>query len=457
MSQFNHSSNYSNDIQTAMFADCLANSKEIFKLIDSVFPLDSCQHYQVLPLKLEGNDLTVGMLDPGNEESLKFVNSIANVFKYNLELQLIDTQTHQIILASYSQNSQEVTRQHGDHNKTVIDSSFKSDSIPLNEQQRNRRRLADSAPTIISQPDSEVSQIQPDISQDLPNLPNLPPDFDFLKDLDLAPSLSDKPVKLSRDGAATVYETPSELRQQKVSHNLDDKPTVIGGDPAQLLAQDASANSQEIIASEVQISDLIAETPVKSIELQEEAEIETVDFLQELMPQLSWHKLLEQSFEYKSELISLTRHSDHGSIIISKNQSTQSSIDQVPLPIFCSLIDEIKRMARIPHDTTTPPKKVVLERLYDQERILLRLEFIFQDDGEKVIIQVLRDQALKIYEQKQIDKISEQALQLAKQLEKALRKIQSCFDSAQLSNLSELQTVQSRINHQLRLLHKTTK
>ena len=64
------------------------------------------------------------------------------------------------------------------------------------------------------------------------------------------------------------------------------------------------------------------------------------------------------------------------------------------------------------------------------------------------------DQALRIYEQQQLDKMGEQALHLAEQLEKTLRKIQACFDTAKLTNLRELQTVQSRINHQLRLLDK---
>lgn len=457
MSQFNPSSNSPHDIQTAMFADCLANSKEIFKLINSTFPLDSCQHYQVLPLKLEGNDLTLGMLDPSNEESLKFVNSIAKVFKYNLELKLIDAQTHQIILASYSQDSPQPGKKDVDQNKTVIDTSFNNNSISKNgEQQSNRRRLADSAPTIIGQPDifpaeSELTSEQSNIS---PDLPDLPPDFDFLKDLELTPSSSNNPAKSSGDGAATVYEIPPEFLNQKATNHFDDKPTIIGGDPAQLLTQEASTNEAEIAFSEAQISDLIPETPDNPIEIEKEVEIETVDFLPELMPQLSWQKLLEQVFKYKSELITLTLQSDRGSIITSRDQSTQSSIDPVPLPIFCSLIDEIKRMARVPQDKIPPSKKVVLERIYKQERILLRLEFIFQDEEQKIIIQILRDQALQIYEQKQLDKMSDQALQLAKQLEKTLRKIQACFDSVELTNLRELQTVQSRINHQLRLLDK---
>ena len=125
MSQFNSSSDSNHDVPTAVFADCLANSKEIFELIDAVFPIDSCRHYEVLPLSLEDNNLDLGMLDPSNEESLKFVNSIAKVFKYNLSLKLIDDQTLQIILASYPQSSNQSTRRSKgkDQNRTVIDAT----------------------------------------------------------------------------------------------------------------------------------------------------------------------------------------------------------------------------------------------------------------------------------------------------------------------------------------------
>ena len=115
-------------------------------------------------------------------------------------------------------------------------------------------------------------------------------------------------------------------------------------------------------------------------------------------------------------------------------------------------LDEIKRMARLPQNTSTHPQKLVLERFYEQERILLRLEFSVQQQLETVGIQILRGLALKTYEQQQMDRLSAQALELAKQLEKTLRKIQACFDSAELTNLKELQIIHSRISHQLRLL-----
>ncbi|BAZ45178.1 hypothetical protein NIES4102_21960 [Chondrocystis sp. NIES-4102] len=465
MSPFNNDFNSDEQLQTAMFADCLANSKEIFHLIDTVFPIDSCRHYQVLPIQLQGSNLTLGMLDPRNEESLKFVNSIAKVFKYQLNLKLIDLATHQIILANYPQNFQHPAKaQRIDENKTVIESEPAptpinsrrlQDSAPtiittdenktvieseLGSTPINSRRLQDSAPTIITTEEVSVNQPQQ-------KLPDLPADLDFLRDLDLTPHPSGK---RNQDATPTVYEIPQEAtRPQSRNFNLDDKPTVIGGDPAQLLAQETSQPEQVL-----DLLAIINEVEENQEEVIIELEPQTKDFLPELLPQLSWHKLLEQTFKYHTEQLQLTRYSDRGSIFAYRNQVVQSSLDQIPLPLFCSLIDEIKRMSRVSGEITAQPHKVVIERFYELERILLRLEFKLQNQQEKVIIQILRAESLKDYEQQQLNKIGEQALHLAQQLEKTLRRINACFDSGKLNNLRELQTVQTRINQQLKLLDK---
>lgn len=435
-----------NNFKTAMFADCLANSREIFQLIEQIFPLDSCQHYQVLPLNLEGNELTVGMLDPNNNDSLNFVNSIAKVFKYNLEIQLIDLQTWQIILANYPQDYSPTNRKVEDRKQTVIDTNF-NPNAPSNST--NRPRLVDSAPTIISQPAKASSESNAK-SESL-KLSNLPPDLDFLKDLELTPKSKNQAAAPKTDANATLFEVPPEFLNQKPAKHLDNKATIIVGNPAEQSAEETFRTDSEIADQEAQRSQLIAETLGK---FSPESTKPNTDFLSELTPQLSWQKLMEEVFRHNTDYLRLIRHSDRGSIIAEQNKLTQSCLESVSLPLFCSLIDEIKRMIRLPRNTSTHPKKVVFEKFHNQERILLRVEFVVEQESESVGIQILRHQALKRYEQQQMDRISEQALQLAKQLEKTLRKIQACFNTAEFANLTELQTVHSRINHQLRLLDK---
>ncbi len=276
----------------------------------------------------------------------------------------------------------------------------------------------------------------------------MPPDLDLLRDLDL----SAKPAKPVVNENATLYGIPPEFLNQQTQNrnNLDEKATIIAEDTAQLFAAKNRRSEIELALEEVKISDLLAEADLQNYQQESESE----NFLIGLISQLSWEKLLEQVFKHQSEEIYLTRHDDFGSIVANKNELLQSSIEQVPLPIFCSVINEIKRMVRLPLDLSNHSKKVVLERFYRQERILLRLEFTLKDNEEVVIVQILRGQKLKKYEQQQMNKASERALNLAKKLEKTLRRIQACFDSAEFTNLKELQTIQSRINHQLRLLDK---
>ena len=428
MSQINNS-----NIKTAIFVDCLANSKEIFQLIDEVFPVDSCRHYEVLPLKLDDCDLTLGMIDPSNEESLKFVNSIARVFKYDLEIQLIDEQIFHIILASYSQNSS-LSQPSNDRNQTVIDDNF-SPNTAL--RSNNSKILSDSAQTVVSESIS-ASKSNSD--------PELPKDLDLFKESNSTPQSRQK-TQQKKDSAATLFEIPPEFLQQKPQpRNLDNRPTIIGEDPAKLLAQVESSN-EEIAEAEAKISELINQ--IDDIDLN----LSNKNFLPRLLPELSWQKLLEQAFKHRTEQINLTRNSDRAKIVAIQDKLPQSTVEQVPLPIFCSLIDKIKQVAKLT-DSSTTPQKVVLERFYEQERILLRLEFVSLELEEKIQIQILRGHTLKVYEQQQIDRLSDRALQLAQQLEKTLRRIQVCFDSAELNNLEDLQAVQSRISHQLRLLDK---
>jgi len=588
MSQFNNRSNLpdNNNIESAMFADCISNSREIFKLIDSILPLESCLHYEVLPLNLKANHFSLGMLNPQNQDALNFIRSIANAFHYTLDIQLIDAQTHQLLLANYLQNPPPEQIKETDHHQTIVEPNFGLESSSQPNELPKSRRLSDSAPTIISQPQETPSQFHSKPKVELPMpLRDLPPDLDFLRDLsdqpveeplksnidaqthqlilenylknptpdkirerdhdqtivepnfglesssqpselpksrrlsdsaptiisqpqetpsqphskpsvelpmplrDLPPDLdflrdlSDQPVeaqpksnidasktlvdfpldfdllrdlpqqskrrlpKSPVDVSMTVTEIPQEFRQQGQPINLDEKP-----------------NESEIIFSEAQISNLIRETEnsrnnleinnLSILELQAEFVPKSTDFLADLTWELSWQELLDKALNSQVDQLHLERYSDRGKITASKDEITQSSLDQIPLPIFCSAIDQIKKIAKLSTSAIEKPSKVILEKLHQQERILLRLEFIPNSYGEKVIVQILRDKALKAYEQKQMDKISEQALSLAQQLEKTLRKIQVCFESAEFTNLRELQGVQNRINQQLKLLDK---
>jgi hypothetical protein len=312
----------------------------------------------------------------------------------------------------------------------------------------------DSSPTV-------VSPLEPIAAPSSQKSPDLPPDLDVLKESDFSPESSSKTARTKKDSAATVFEIPPEFLQQQSPKleegrpddtknprisEFDNHPTIIGEDPSKLLAEEAISQDSDTDA-EAKISELISG-------LAEESKNES-DFLPQLLPELSWQKLLEQAFKHHTEEIILRSNGNFGSVIVNKDRLPQSSLKQLSQKIFDSLAGEIKQIAKLPSQTLSSSKKIVLERFYEQERILIRLEFMPKtSESEQIGIQILRGQALKIYEQQQMDRVSEQALQLAKQLEKTLRRMQVCFDSAELTNLEQLQGIQSRINHQLRLLDR---
>ena len=97
-------------------------------------------------------------------------------------------------------------------------------------------------------------------------------------------------------------------------------------------------------------------------------------------------------------------------------------------------------------------KKLAIQKYYNYERILLRIEFFVGKFGEEITIQVLRGQALKFYEQQQADKTIEQAIYLGQKLEKTLKKIKKCQSSADVVDLSSLKAIMRQVEKQFDLL-----
>jgi CO dehydrogenase/acetyl-CoA synthase alpha subunit len=69
---------------------------------------------------------------------------------------------------------------------------------------------------------------------------------------------------------------------------------------------------------------------------------------------------------------------------------------------------------------------VEIERSYQQEGLLLRLRVMPGTHGEEATLQVLRGVALKFYQRQQLDKLSQDALKLAQQLQRKLYQIRDC-------------------------------
>ena len=73
----------------------------VFNLIDVVFSLESCLHHQVLPLKLSENHLILGMVCPTDKKTIQLIKPMINSLGHTFSVRGIDSQTHQMVLASY--------------------------------------------------------------------------------------------------------------------------------------------------------------------------------------------------------------------------------------------------------------------------------------------------------------------------------------------------------------------
>ena len=117
------------------------------------------------------------------------------------------------------------------------------------------------------------------------------------------------------------------------------------------------------------------------------------------------------------------RQHEQGRILWSQDGVLKSVLDGLSLSVFQGLIIELKRIFNLPLMPVVQPKQVEIERRYQQECLLLRLRVMHGTHGEEATLQVLRGVALKFYQRQQLEKLGEDALKLAQQLQRKLSEI----------------------------------
>ncbi|MGA1357535.1 MAG: hypothetical protein ACO35Q_12775, partial [Prochlorothrix sp.] len=150
-----------------------------------------------------------------------------------------------------------------------------------------------------------------------------------------------------------------------------------------------------------------------------------------------------------------------GKILWSQSGVLQSVLDPVDLLLYRGMIEELKILAGLPPQPLRQPQHVELERLYQDKRLLLRIHIMPRAKGEQATLQVLRGAALKFYEQQQISKLENDALQIAQQLHRKLSELRSTQDALQgdrdpslesLGAITELKEMLNTINQRLQNL-----
>ncbi|MBE9006891.1 pilus assembly protein PilB [Fortiea sp. LEGE XX443] len=86
---------------TLINLDQESDRQQIFQLIDSLLSFEACLYHQILPFRLEGNKLLLGMVHPQDSGALDYVNRILSYIKCTMVIQEIATDSHRSILSAY--------------------------------------------------------------------------------------------------------------------------------------------------------------------------------------------------------------------------------------------------------------------------------------------------------------------------------------------------------------------
>lgn len=340
------------------------DTEVMFDLIDRILPFEACLYHQVLPMKLIGSKLHLGMVDRSDNVAIDYFRRLMAYLNCSVVPEEISSQTHQMMLSAYLKQA---SKQQQSGQPLLASGSQKAaprqEKIPVGDTQPDRP-LSDAswhteATLIVDSPEELKSSQERDTSQGGRKTPNLA--------------------------------DPDPIKQSKLH----------GGPPLAI-------KGQALPKLEVQARHL--SSPVEELIF-----LPPVELLQELLARVLMGGIGRLYFE---------RHKDRGRILWSLNGVLQSVLESIPPAVFQGVIDELKRLTRMPLLPVQKAKQVEIERLYQQTRLLLRLRVMPGTHGEDATLQVLRGAALKFYQQQQLTSLGRDALTIAQQLQQKLNEIE---------------------------------
>ncbi|MDJ0554583.1 MAG: hypothetical protein QNJ68_09120 [Microcoleaceae cyanobacterium MO_207.B10] len=190
------------------------------------------------------------------------------------------------------------------------------------------------------------------------------------------------------------------------------------------------------------VPELSLPSSVSSTSLEVMATLEPKKLLPELLTRVLKSGIGRLYFEQKQS---------QGRILWSQDGVLQSVLENLENPKIADLINELKILTQIPLIPITKPRQVEIERIYQNNHLLLRLRVMPGNYGEEATLQVLRGAALRFYQQQQLSLLSQDALKLGKQLQIKINQICSRQHLAafQLDSLLTLHKLLDNVEHQI--------
>jgi hypothetical protein len=252
--------------------------------------------------------------------------------------------------------------------------------------------------------------------------------------------------------------TRSYKQVKKINNTLEQKQTISTREIKPKKNKRINTNTKTFIIDSEEVNDLESYIDknklskyTTSLNIQAKFEEEPLDKLLDLTPTELWQEILAKLLKEGIGRLYFEVHQDFGQIIITKNGSITTWLEKVDLKLFRELFKAMKTLANLPDKPLEKSRKIEIERIYQQKRLLLRFHLFPGGYGEQGTIQVLRDKALSFYQEQQMDNLGEQVLRLSKLLEIKIQQIQDLkrINPTELECLPQLKTIQAHILEKL--------
>ncbi len=391
------------------------STEQVFRLVDSILPFEACLYHQLLPLSLEGSRLKLGMVSPDDAGALDYVRRILAYMNCSLVPQTITTQVHHAVLTAYLS---EVGRRGKTSATPAAVPTPSAGTAPLKPQREGAehdRQMSRQTfmPTLLV--DSPADLLESERATVLERSPEASPDSTLPSEEIAAPPIAETPA---------IAETPT----------IVETPPIV-----ETPAMDKAPQEPALPTLRIEAKHLSASVEVL-------AALPAPELLQELLGRLLLGGIGRLYFE---------RQTHQGRILWSQDGVLQSVLEGLSSETMQGVVIELKRLTRMSLLPLQKPKQVEVERLYQSQRLLLRLRVMPGANGEEATLQVLRGAALKFYQQQQLSTIGRDALGIAQELQQKVNELrqrtqsQSALTADQLSILPALDEVLQRVNQQL--------
>jgi hypothetical protein len=362
---------------------------QTFQLMDSILPLEVCLYHQVLPLSVEGHQVNLGMVNPTDTEALTYIQKLLASLRHVLIPRKISPEIHRSILSAYLHYDSQ-------HQEGVPESV----SLPRGE-----------SPAIA-----------------LPNPSPLPLDA-TITDSESSAALEDTPTAGNplRPTIAVPGVTPRSPEPPLPSPTP--QPSPLSGSPP-------TPPLQALPSLDIHAVHLTS--PIRVLAL-----LPAANLIQELLARVLAGGIGRLFFERKA--------TGQGRVLWSQDGIVKAVLEGLDASLIQGAIDELKKLHSVPLQPVQKTLRVEIERFYQQNRVLLRLQVMPGAQGEEATLQVLRGTALKFYQQQQVANLSRDVMNISQQLQQKLSEIHASAIANQIPESMQLDMV-STLNQCLNLL-----